>query len=110
MRTYNYQLISTTGITGLISTSAHKIDYTWAYAMQAIYSGNTNGVLSLLSSNDGVNFDTIVGSSAAISGSSGSYLWNVLSANYLYVQGQFLASTASASTGTLRFIINSKGA
>lgn len=106
MRTYSYQLISTTGVETFVSTSAHKIDYTVGYAMSATYTGGLNGYVQLLSSNDGVFFTPIKGSSAVIS-SSGQVIWNVLSANYLYVQGQYLPT--GASTGTLQFLINSKG-
>lgn len=106
MRTYSYELISTTGVSTFVSTSAHKIDYTVGYAMQASYTGGLRGNLQLLSSNDGVFFTPIAGTLTSIA-STGVFIWNVLSANYLYVQGQFLPT--SASTGTLSFLINSKG-
>lgn len=111
MRTYLYELIYTTGVNTTVSSSGHKIDYTVSYAMQAIYEGGLNGVLQLQSSNDGLNFDTIQNSPTltqpVLTGTTGSFTWNVLSANYLYVRSQFVPS--SASSGNLKFLINSKG-
>lgn len=107
MRTYTYTLLSTTGVAGTVSSSAHKIDYTVGYAMQAIYTGGLNGTLSLLRSNDGTNFSQIPGSTAPIAGA-GNFVWDYsTNASYLYVQGKYVAS--SASSGTLQFLINSKG-
>ncbi len=107
MRTYFYQLLqSSTGLSGSVSSSAQRIEFTTGYSVQAIYTGGLNGTASLLSSNDGVTFDTITNTSQTFSGA-GSFMWNVLSANYQYVQFSYTAT--SASSGLLSVNLFSKG-
>ena len=106
MRTWNSTFYSTSALTGTFSTSALKIEYTTGCAVQAIYTGGPTGALSLLASNDGINFSTIANSSNSITGP-GNYIWNLLSPGFEFIQGNFTAS--SASSGTMAFNFNSKG-
>lgn len=108
MRTYPIYpaWFSSTATSTDLASSAQKIDYTVAYSVQAIYTGNTRGTMALYASNDGLNFSQIQNSSYLIS-SSGNYVWNVLSANYDYVQWRFASS--ATSTGTMQVLFYSKG-
>lgn len=125
MRTYNYIMLGSTSAgvsinsSTTISSSAQPIDYTaWGYALQATFIGSQpQGTLSLLSSNDKINFVQITGSStqfgaglpssSAATGTSGVVMYNVRSANYQYMKVQFVPS--SASSGQLTATLFSKG-
>jgi hypothetical protein len=105
---------ATTGVGNTFSSSAQKIEYGLGYCVQAVYTGNINGTISLNASNDGLNFSTISGTPTVIippgAGSTGNFLWNVQQANYLYTQFAFAASSSlQSSTGTLRAVLVSKG-
>lgn len=109
MRTYPIYpyWFSTTALTQNQSSSAQKIDYTIGYSVQANLSGsNGRGTLSLQASIDGTNFAEVQNSSVLMS-SSGTYVWNVMSANYDYVRFN-LASSAGAN-GSLTVLFYSKG-
>lgn len=102
---------ATTGIAGSYSTSGFYIGLTTQCAVQALYTGNINGTLSLSSSNDGVNYDVITGSTTGINqnfnGSTGHMTWNIPFPGYSYILGNWV--NASASTGMLAFNLYSKG-
>ena len=114
MRVYEYTLFTgridaTSSIARDYPSSAQSIDFTFGYSVQATYTGiQPQGTLSLLSSNDDVNFVTIRGSSAYIAGaSSGTTIWNVRWPNYDSMRVNF--SSTSASSGNLVVTFFSKG-
>ena len=115
MRTYSYTLFNRTinassGVVVAFSSSAQQIDYTTGYAMQATYTGiKPEGTLSLLGSNDGINFITIKNSEVAITGAaSGTTIWNVILPSYDFVKIKF--QSTSATSGSLVGTFYSKGA
>ena len=111
MRTYSYNLASSAIVaaSGILATTAHQIEYSTGYAVQAVYSGaSIRAKLSLEASNDGDTFVTIPASTAYIDGS-GSYLRNVLASNYEFVRFIYEASSASASSATVNVVLQSKG-
>lgn len=106
--------VASTGVNQTFTSSAFKIEYGLGYAVQTIYNGVVNGTISLLSSNDGVNFDTISGTPTVISnpaaGTTGHFTWNVMQSNYQYVQfGYAASSTITNTTGLIRATIVYKG-
>jgi hypothetical protein len=110
----NSLLPASTGVGHNLSSSAQKIAYNFGYAIQAIYTGNLNGTMSLNASLDGVNFSPITGTNVVISppgaGTTGNFIWDVQSPNYFYTQFAFAASSSMASSaGTMRAILTSKG-
>lgn len=85
---------------------ALKLAQIFGYSIQANFlSGSPAGTLVLQASNDDVNFCDIPGTSFAVTGT-GSFLWNITSSNYLYVQ---LKWTAGSSTGTLTALAYVRG-
>lgn len=103
MRTYPLLWFSSSGMAQNLASSAQKIDYTVGYSVQAVYGGpSPRGTMALYASNDGVNFAQVQNSSQLIS-SSGNFMWNVMSANYDYVQFQFASSAASSGTLVVNF-------
>ena len=108
MRTFPYVLFSSTGMAQNYASSGLKIDYTLGYSVQAVYGGpNPRGTISLNASNDNVNWAQIANSSFLITGTSGSYMWNIWTANYDYMQFQFASS--AASSGTMLVNLDSTG-
>lgn len=107
MRTYPLLWLSSTSMSQDLASSAQKIDYTVGYSVQAVYTGSSpRGTMSLLASNDGQNFATITDSPTTIS-SSGTFVWNIISANYDYTQFRFASS--AGSVGSLSVNFYSKG-
>ena len=106
MRTFPFVMLSTTGVSGIVSSSALGITYTTGYSCQAVYTGGISGTLSLGASNDGINFSTIKDSPQAISGS-GNFMYNVRFSNYDFVNATFSATPPSSGTLVINFF--SKG-
>ncbi len=92
-----------------------KIDNIFGYSIQCIFTGNPSGSLSLQGCNDSVqlstspqNWDTIVGSTQAIT-NSGTTTYNVRGAFYNYVQVVYSDSSGGTAVGTCTITGNSKG-
>lgn len=115
MRTFLTNILPpTTGLiptSGVLSSSALQMEYSTGLAIQARYAGGPTGTMSLLASNDGIYFVTIAGSGANITpnlaGSTGQYMWNLISPGFQYVKWQF--SSTSASSGLMAVTAFSKG-
>lgn len=79
----------------------------YGYSIQAIYTtGAPAGTLKLQASNDGINFCDIPGTPFAVTGT-GSFLWNVSSSNYLYVQ--MVWTPSGGSSGTMQSLAYMRG-
>lgn len=102
---------ATTGLSGSFSTSGVSIKFTNYLAVQAIFTGTFNGVLSLGASNNGVVYDTITGSTTGInvnlSGSTGHFTWNIPFPGYHFIQANFVNN--GGTNGALQFQLSSKG-
>lgn len=115
MRTYPYKLITDGNISansatsGYVSSSAHPIEYTYGFSIEASFKGsNPEGILSLHSSNDGTNFSLVRQTEVLPNGSSGTFMWNYgRMVNYDYIFVDFAAT--SASSGVLNCLFFSKG-
>jgi hypothetical protein len=81
------------------------IEQAWGFSIQAVWTGSPVGTLSLQSSADGVNWDTIANSSQAINGA-GHFTWNYTGAFFPYVQ---LVYSKTSGTGTLNATLSYKG-
>lgn len=113
MRTYTYIIASSAPISPsttlfFASTAAQNIDYTNFYALQSNFGGPTpTGTLTLLTSN--VN-ELAMGCPAASAfvNSSGSVMFNNLSAGYEWIWVKF-ATSGTSSTGIMSVVLQSKG-
>lgn len=107
--------------TSTITSAPIPLDQIFGFAVQAYWTGTPTGTIYLQASSqspptqnqvanggpDNITlWDTITGSPYSISGTSGSYMWNVNLAFYRYVQ---LVYTNSSGTGSLSAIISVKG-
>lgn len=122
MRVGNDQIITNGSMTG---TSTINSDPFWVgqaigYAVQAVWSGTPTGTIKLQASIDAVepnpsnsnepatitNWEDITDSSYSITGSAGTYTWNVTDVFYRWVRVVYVNSS---STGTLNARFNTKG-
>jgi hypothetical protein len=117
MLAWAYPMFGTTGtfFTGsqVVSSSSLHIKYTQGYSVQFATSANsgassTIGTVSLLGSNDNINFVPINGTTAFMS-STGSVLINVGQAYYKYLQANFSSSTPSSGFVVTTFLSKSWG-
>lgn len=87
-----------------ITSLAVNIDEVASFSVQAVFTGAPVGNIELQGSNDGVNYTLIDLSSASVTGA-GSYLINVETPAYSFVQ---LVYTFGSGTGTMTARINAK--
>lgn len=121
MRQSNVALLSNQSMTGTVTSDGINLISIYAYSIQAYWSGGsglTAGTFKLQASNDpgdngsgqGVSQPThwtdVASSSQAISGASGSILYDVTECGYRWVR---LVYTPSGGSGTLTANINTKG-
>ena len=123
MKSNTIQIITNGAMTGtaVINSTPVPLDQIFGYAVQAIWTGTPNGTLKLQASCDAplnttqtsnggpdavTNWTDIADSSDMISGSAGSYMWNVDGAYYRYVRVVYVNTS---STGVLNVQITVKG-
>lgn len=107
--------------TNTITSDPIPVEQLWAYAIQAVWTGTPNGTLKLQASCDApdkavqasnggpytvTNWTDISGSSNSVTGSAGSFMWNVSDVGYRFVR---LSYTNSSSSGTLTAKASLKG-
>jgi hypothetical protein len=91
-----------------IASDPISVDNFKGFAIQAVWSAGSTpvGVLTLESSHDGTNWDTVLDSEKDVSGNSGSESWNVPDADYPLVRVYYTRTSGSA---TLAASFNGKG-
>ncbi len=105
--------------TSVINSDSFWVGHAFGYCVQARWTGTPNGTIKLQVSIDGVeptvgnsneptisNWEDLADSSYSITGSAGSYMWNVNEVNYRWVR---VVYTNSSSTGTLNVEYSTKG-
>lgn len=80
------------------------------YAIQATWSGGASftGTLSLESSLDSVNFVEVPNSSQAITGATGTHLWNAVDQHYEFVRAKLVVTTGTATNMKMMYIGKSR--
>lgn len=90
-------------MTGALTFGPEKLAQIYGYGIQANFSGSPAGTLKIQASIDGVGWSDIPGSSFTVTGA-GSFLWNVTSSNYLYVQMIWTPTSGSGTLSALAYI------
>lgn len=119
MRYAPIQIVKNASMAADIISSIVPIDQVYGYSVQANYttSGSLGGTLSIQASVDHVQdtegnvinagtFVDITGTPVVLTGA-GSFIWNVMTANYLYFQLKY--THAGGDTGTLNAFSVTKG-
>lgn len=107
MRIVEYPSLVVNGsMTGNITSVSFPVSQASIASLQAVWTGTPVGALTILISNDDVNYTTYTGSSVSIAGSAGNFLWNLISCGFNFVRVLY---TASSSTGTLNVTGSYKG-
>ncbi len=120
MQSPQAQIVSAGDMSTTITSDIVSLEQYFGYAIQAIYNGTSlDGTFVLQGSCDhqqdpegnvtvAGNFTTITGTSTAlVSASAGTILWNIADANYSYVQ--LVYTHASGDAGTLDAWCTKKG-
>lgn len=102
---FSYQLVTAQSMTADFTSATQDLTTMEFGALQATWTGTPVGTLAIQASNDNIHFNTVTGSSVAVSGA-GSAMWNIQVFGFRYIQ---LVYVAGSSTGTLNAIINAKG-
>ena len=119
-------IASSASMSGPIASTAVELHYKWGYSIQVKYAGSvTNGQVYLQASNDGLTANgaynvnptatfpgvmtPITGTTALVSGTSGSIVYDSQFANYRWVQLVYVPSSAVATSGILTATSNVKG-
>lgn len=97
------QIVTAGDMSATINGAAIDLDQIYGFSVQAIWSGTPTGTLGLQFSNDiaqggAAPTNWTADSTQALSGSAGSYMWNIWPANYRWVR---LVYTKTSGTGTL---------
>lgn len=108
------KIITNGDMSGNIVSVATLLAQVYGYSVQAVWGGGTapTGTFTLEASNDltdkpgdVVNWDTVTGSSLAIS-ADGTYMWNFNGAFYRWVRLKYVRTSGN---GTLNAILVTKG-
>ena len=105
MLSQTINLLTNADMSGTITSPSQALNISFGYSIQAIYSGSPSGIIKLRVCNDNYNFVDLADSSITIS-SSGSWVWNVPEAMYLYTRVVYTPTTGS---GSLSLILTYKG-
>ncbi len=121
MRLANDLIISAGSMTStdVINSDPFWVGHAMGYAIQAVWTGTPTGTIKIQVSidpqeptvgNSGeptvTNWEDLASSSYSITGSAGTYMWNVTSAYYRWVR---VVYTNASGTGTLNVRFNTKG-
>ena len=102
----NVSLLAATSMASNITSPAYDVSETTTYNIQAVWSGSTPiGTTQLQASQDGVTYTLIDGSILAVTGNTGSNMYNVQLPAYKWVQ---LVYTSASGTGTMTATISGK--
>lgn len=101
----DFHLVVNHSMASSFQSAGQFLDHYTIYSIQAVYTGSPVGTLSLASSNDGVTWDTITGTSTAVS-AAGSTMFNVTITGYKWVRLEYVATSG---TGTLNAFYVGKG-
>lgn len=101
----NFKLVDAHSMGASFQSIAQALEHYTIYSVQAVYTGSPVGTITLAASNNGTDWDTIAGSSQAIS-AAGSTMFNVTGAGYLYVRLEYAFTSGS---GTVTAVYVGKG-
>jgi hypothetical protein len=94
----NNAVISAGSMSGNLSSGSIEVKEMVRYSVQSIWTGSSpGGTVTVLASNDNINFDTIPNNSSTISGNTGSSMLLFDTCDYAYVQIYYTASSGSGS-------------
>lgn len=96
----NYKLVNAHTMGADFQSIGQPLEHYTIYSVQAVYTGSPVGTLTLSSSNDGVTWDTISGTSQSVS-AAGSTMWNVQGAGYLFVRLEYAFTSGSGSLSAI---------
>lgn len=115
MRVFNEAIITAGDMSGSLNSSTVHLDSIYAFSVQAVWTGTSPvGTLKLQASDDFLlnpgdavtNWIDIAGASAAVSGNTGSQMFNYNGAGFQHVR---LVYTFTSGVGTLNARIFNKG-
>lgn len=96
MHTFPDTLVNAVSMATSITSSVQGMqNYHFIY-IQAVFTGSPVGTFTIQSSNDQTNWDTISGSSVAIS-AAGSQSWNICNIGYPYLRVVYTRTSGSGS-------------
>lgn len=98
------KFVSSADMAASITSSAITLAGKTGYGIHAIYAGSPVGTLTIEASNDGTTWETITGTSTAVS-AAGSTLFNLSNVSYELAR---LKYTRSSGTGTLNAYASDK--
>lgn len=104
---YQNTIISAQSMGGTVTSDSTNINTAISVCIQAIWSAGSTpvGTMVLQASNDNSTWTEVTGSSLAVSGATGSNMWNVEKPAYGYIR---MVYTRSSGSGTLNATINAK--
>lgn len=103
---FNTQLIAAGDMNGDITGTGYEVNEARTVSIQAVWSGSSPiGTLHIQASCDGTNYTDVSGGSQAVSGNTGTLLFNLQDIGYAYLRA-FYDNTSG--TGTLTVTSNGK--
>lgn len=78
------------------------------FSVQAVFTGNPNGILKIQTSNNGVDFSDILAGTYTVT-AAGSVMFNIISANFAWFRLAYLPSSGNGTLDGYYYSNDSKG-